>query len=130
MKLSQRMLNNMEDRFKEIIHAWAQEEFGNSNALPEPVLNSMAEYIFTRHDWEIYNTLKDKYTMEDVEDIAEQDDIELTEEEKKWIVEKFNNTDTYQSSLDILMDIVNYCVERRKEKSLSNSSSAENKQQQ
>lgn len=124
------MLNNMEDRFKEIIHAWAQEEFGNPNALPEPVLNSMVEYIFTRHDWEIYNLLKDKYTMEDVEDIAEQDDIELTEEEKKWIVEKFNNTDTYQSSLDILMEIVNYCVERRKEKSLSASSSADNKQQQ
>ena len=118
----------MEDRFKEIIHTWAQEEFGNPNALPEPVLNSLAEYIFTRHDWEIYNLLKDKYTMEDVEDIAEQDDIELTEEEKKLVIEKFNNADTYQSSLDILMDIVNYCVTRRKEKSLSTSSSADNKQ--
>ena len=107
----------MEDRIATIIRDWLNTEFKNPKAIPTPLINGIAAEI-DKHRWEIYSYTREEYDLEDIETIAEADNIELTKKEKETILYRFRKCE--DSNLQTLVEIVNEVVsEREKEKSQS-----------
>ena len=103
----------MQDRLKTIIRDWLNETFGNPDALPGPVLDGLAEEI-DKHSWEIYRHVVDQNDMEDIEYVAEENNIELTKEQKDIILHKYQ--DAEDNRLESLEYIIDYVVEEEKKR--------------
>lgn len=102
----------MEDRIKTIIRDWLNNTFGNPDALPTPVLNGLAEEI-DKHRWEIYKYQKDEYDMEDIDAVALDYNIELTNNEREMILHKYQDCE-YQD-LDTVKDLLDTYIKREEE---------------
>ena len=102
----------MEDRIKTIIRDWLNKTFGNPDALPTPVLNGLAEEI-DKHRWEIYRYQKDEYDMDDIDAVALDYDIKLTDEEREIILHKYQYCE-YQD-MDTIKDLLDFYIKREEE---------------
>lgn len=102
----------MEDRIKTIIRDWLNNTFGNPDALPTPVLNGLAEEI-DKHRWEIYKYQKDEYDMEDIDAVALDYNIELTDNEREIILHKYQDCE-YQD-LETVKDLLDTYIKREEE---------------
>lgn len=102
----------MEDRIKTIIRDWLNNTFGNPDALPTPVLNGLAEEI-DKHRWEIYKYQKDEYDMEDIDAVALDYNIELTDNEREMILHKYQDCE-YQD-LETVKDLLDTYIKREEE---------------
>ena len=102
----------MEDRIKTIIRDWLNKTFGNPDALPTPVLNGLAEEI-DKHRWEIYRYQKDEYDMDDIDAVALDYDIKLTDEEREIILHKYQDCE-YQD-MDTIKDLLDFYIKREEE---------------
>lgn len=102
----------MEDRIKTIIRDWLNNTFGNPDALPTPVLNGLAEEI-DKHRWEIYKSVKDEYDMDDIDAVALDYDIKLTDEERGIILHKYQDCE-YQDR-DTIKDLLDFYIKREEE---------------
>ena len=96
----------MEDRIETIIKDWLNEKFRNPDALPNLVLKGLAEEI-NKHRWEIYSYVKDEYDEEDIDIAAENNDIELSKEEKDYALRRYQKAQEYDSSIEYINDIMN-----------------------
>lgn len=104
----------MKDRIETIIRDWLNTEFHNPDALPGLVLSGLAEEI-NKHRWEIFNFVQEEYDIEDMISIAEDKEIELTEEEKREILHRYKKIE--DSNLDVLSFIIDEVTsERNKQK--------------
>lgn len=102
----------MKDRIETIIRDWLVKEFKNPNAIPGPMLKGLAEEI-DNHRWEIFSFTKDEYDKEEIEMIAKDKEIELTNEELKIVLNKYHDSD-YQDT-DTIDYLVDRIIEMRKE---------------
>lgn len=102
----------MEDRIKTIIRDWLNNTFGNPDALPTPVLNGLAEEI-DKHRWEIYKYQKDEYDMDDIDAVALDYNIELTDNEREMILHKYQDCE-YQD-LETVKDLLDTYIKREEE---------------
>lgn len=102
----------MEDRIKTIIRDWLNNTFGNPDALPTPVLNGLAEEI-DKHRWEIYKYQKEEYDMEDIDAVALDYGIELTDNEREMILHKYQDCE-YQD-LETVKDLLDTYIKREEE---------------
>lgn len=102
----------MEDRIKTIIRDWLNKTFGNPDALPTPVLNGLAEEI-DKHRWEIYRYQKDEYDMDDIDAVALDYGIKLTDEEREMILHKYQDCE-YQD-MDAIKDLLGIYIKREGE---------------
>lgn len=102
----------MKDRIETIIRDWLNKEFKNPSAIPTPMLKGLAEEI-DKHRWEIYRFVKEEYDLEDIEMVAKDKEIELTDEELKIVLHKYQNSD-YQDT-DTIDYLVDRIIEMRKE---------------
>jgi len=109
----------MEDRIHTIIHDWLNTTFKNPNAMPEIMIKGLAEEI-NKHRWEIYNFVQEEYDMEDIEMIAQSNNINLNGKEMREVLRRYQNRDS--NSLDELSFIIDNTVASREIKSLSSSS--------
>lgn len=108
----------MEDRIATIIRDWLNEKFGNPDALPNLMLKGLAEEI-NKHRWEIYNFVQEEYDMEDIDFVAENNEIELTPEERQTALHRYKKIE--DSKLDTLSYVIDEIAAER-ENSLSSSS--------
>lgn len=102
----------MEDRIATIIRDWLNEKFGNPDALPNLVLKGLAEEI-NKHRWEIHTYVQAEYDMEDIETIADDMDIELTDDEKARVLHRYKKLE--DSNLDTLEYIIEEIKNEREE---------------
>ena len=102
----------MKDRIETIIKDYLVKEYGNGEALPKPVLNGLVDVIY-EHRWEIHTLVQEEYDMEDIEQIAEDNAYELTDDEKSCILHRYKKIE--DSNLDILYDIVEEVYNERGE---------------
>lgn len=105
----------MEDRIHTIIHDWLNTTFKNPDAMPELMVKGLAEEI-NKHRWEIYEYVKDEYDLEDIQMVAENNNVELTKDEETHAMHRYRKAQEYESSIDILDEIINEIVADRKEK--------------
>lgn len=105
----------MQDRIETIIRDWLNKEFKNSNAIPGPMLKGLAEEI-DKHRWEIYENARDEYDFEDIDIVADNNGVELTEDERTDAFYRYRKVQQYESSINELDEIVKYIIEKRKEK--------------
>ena len=104
----------MKDRIETIIRDWLNKEFKNPSAIPGPMLKGLAEEI-DKHRWEIYSYTKDEYDLEDIEMVADNKKIELSKDEQEIALNRYKRVQEYESSLDMLDEIVDKIIESRKE---------------
>lgn len=102
----------MKDRIETIIRDWLNKEFKNPSAIPGPMLKGLAEEI-DRHKWEIYKFIKDEYDLEDIETVATDKEIELTDKEAEIVLHKYQDSE-YQD-VDTISYLVDRIIEMRKE---------------
>lgn len=100
----------MQERIETIIREWLKEQFGNDKALPELVLSGLAKEI-VEHRWEIYTMVQEEYDMDDIETMAEANDVELTDDEKSLALHRYKKCE--DSNLDILSTIIDDIVSER-----------------
>lgn len=105
----------MKDRIETIIRDWLNRDFKNPNAIPTPMLKALAEEI-DKHRWEIYSYTKDEYDLEDIEMVADNKEVELSKDEQNIALGRYKKAQEYDSSLDMLDEIVDKIIESRKEK--------------
>ena len=111
----------MEDRIRTIIRDWLNTEFNNPDALPELMILGIASEI-NKHRWEIYQSVKREYDLEDIEAICMSQKVELTDDEKNLALHRYGNCE-YQD-METLGYIIEEIVEEREKNSLSSSSGA------
>lgn len=97
----------MEDRLKIIIKNWVLENFGESEAEdPSWDIEALAEEIYS-HRWEIYEAVREDYTIEDIERIAEDKGVKLTKDQVSLALHRYSKTDDYNlEQLDYIVDEV------------------------
>ena len=106
----------MIDRLETIIRDWLNTTFNNPNAIPSLMIKGLAEEI-DKYRFEVYEYVKDEYNLEDISMVAENNNIELTKDEENYVLNRYRKAQEYESSIDILDDIL-YRVKRdREEKS-------------
>ena len=105
----------MKDRIETIIRDWLNREFKNPNAIPGPMLKGLSEEI-DKHRWEIYSYTKDEYDLEDIEMVADNKEVELSKDEQEIALNRYKKVQEYESSLEMLDEIVDKIIESRKEK--------------
>lgn len=110
----------MKDRIETIIRDWLNEKFGNPDVLPNLVLKGLAEEI-NNHRWEIHDAVQEEYDLEDIDYMAENNEIELTPEERQTALYRYKKTE--DSNLDTLSYIIDEIATER-EKSLSSTSTS------
>lgn len=96
----------MEDRIETIIRDWLNEEFKNPDALPGLMIKGLAKEI-NDHRFEMYSYVKDEYDEEDIAIAAENNDMELSQEEKDYALNRYQNAQEYDSSIEYINDIMN-----------------------
>lgn len=105
----------MEDRLETIIRDWLNTEFKNPDAIPRLMVKGLAKEI-NNHRWEVYESVRDEYDLEDISMVAEHNDIELTKEEEDYALNRYRKAQEYESSIDALDEIINDIIKMRKEK--------------
>lgn len=103
----------MKDRIEEIIKNYLVKQFGNEDALPKLVLSGIADEL-NNHRWEFHTMVQEEYDMEDIEDVAESKEYDLTKEEKERVLHRYKHLE--DSNIDLLYDIVEEVYNERKEK--------------
>ena len=105
----------MKERLETIIRDWLNTSFGNPDAIPGLMVKGLAEEI-NKHRWEIYRFVKDENDMEDIERVANDREIELTDEEAEIVLHKYQDSE-YQDidTIDYLLDRI---IEIRKEENV------------
>lgn len=85
----------MEDKIYKWIYDWVAENFGESEADdPSWDIHALAEEL-DKHCFEIYRKIERDYLEEDCRYIAEQNGIELTDDEVKRVTNEFMDCDAY-----------------------------------
>lgn len=102
----------MEDRIYTIIRDWLNTTFKNPDAMPELMVKGLAEEI-NKHRWEIYEHVKDEYDLEDIQMVAENNNVELTKSEEDYAMNRYRKAQEYESSIDILDEIINKIIADR-----------------
>lgn len=105
----------MQDRIETIIRDWLNKEFKNPKAIPGLMVKGLAEEI-NSHRWEIYENVRDEYDLEDISMVAENNDITLTKDEESYVFNRYRKAQEYESSIDILDEIINEVIDQRKNK--------------
>lgn len=103
----------MKDRLETIIRDWLNTEFDNPEAIPGLMISGLAEEI-NKHRWEIHSRVDDEYRMEDIDTVAEANNVELTENEKKIALDRYRNLE--DSNMDELSYIIDEIAMNRGEK--------------
>lgn len=104
----------MKDKIETIIRDWLNKEFKNPNAIPGPMLKGLAEEIY-KHRWEIYESVRDEYDLEDINKVAFFNDIELTGDERDTAFYRYRKAQQYESSINALDEIIRNIMAERKE---------------
>ena len=97
----------MKDRLETIIRDWLNTEFHNPEAIPGLMISGLAEEI-NKHRWEIHSRVDDEYRMEDIDTVAEANNVELTDNEKKIALDRYR--DLEDSNIDELSYIIDEIV--------------------
>lgn len=91
----------MEEQVKKIleknIYKWVAENFGESEA-DDPSWNIKAMASDLAHGvmkYDIYRAVEREYLREDCKYIAEQNEIELTDDEMEWVVDEYMDSEAY-----------------------------------
>lgn len=85
----------MTEQFRTIIYNWVKQNFGESEAEdPSWSIEALAEEL-DKHKYDIYREVERQYLMDDCETVAEDMEVELTDEEKQVVVDEFMNSDAY-----------------------------------
>lgn len=100
----------MQDRIETIIRDWLNKEFKNPKAIPGLMVKGLAEEI-NNHRWEIYRYVKEEYDLEDIEQAANDKEVELTDEEMEIVLHKYQDSD-YQD-VDTISWLIDRIVETR-----------------
>lgn len=103
----------MEERVEGILISWFEREFGNRNALPGVLIKGIAEEI-CRHKYEIFEQVNNEYLLDDIDFVAHNEDVELTEEEKQRALDRYKRVEN--SNIEVLSYIITDIVRNRKEK--------------
>lgn len=110
----------MKDRIETIIRDWLNTTFGNPDAIPSLMVKGLAEEI-NNHRWEIHTAVQEEYDLEDIDYVAENNEIELTPEERQTALYRYKKME--DPNLDTLSYIINEIATERG-KSLSSSSTS------
>ena len=102
----------MEDRIQTIIRDWLNTTFDNPNAIPKLMVVGLADEI-NKHRWEIYRFVKEEYDLEDIERVANDKGIMLTDEEMEIVLHKYQDSE-YQD-IDAIDFLLGRIIEMRKE---------------
>lgn len=105
----------MKDRIETIIRDWLNREFKNPNAIPGPMLKGLAEEI-DKHRFEIYESIRDEYDLEDINKVAFFNGIELSKDEIRYALNKYQKAQEYNTSIYALEDIISEIKADRREK--------------
>lgn len=105
----------MQDRIERMIKDYLEREFKNRNAIPGLIIKGISEEI-DRHRWEIYESVRDEYDFEDIDRVADSNDVQLTGDERTDVFYRYRTIQQYESSIRELDEIVKYIIEKRKEK--------------
>lgn len=105
----------MKDRIETIIRDWLNATFGNPDAIPSLMVKGLAEEI-DKHRWEIYENVRDEYDLEDINMVAENNNIKLTKNEESYALNRYRKAQEYESSMDVLDEIVNEVIVQRENK--------------
>lgn len=91
------MEKNIEKTIYKTIYEWVAKNFGESEAEdPSWSIKALAHDLAkSQLPQTIYRQIEHMYLTEDCKEIAEENDIELTDEQIEWVVEEFKNTDAY-----------------------------------
>ena len=103
----------MKDRLETIIRDWLNTEFKNPDALPGLVISGLAEEI-NNHRWEIHSNVQEEYDMEDIDTMAESNEVKLTEDERLRALHRYRKLE--DSNLDTLSYIIDEIVNERGKK--------------
>lgn len=103
----------MKDRIETIIRDWSNTEFKNPDALPGLVISGLAEEI-NNHRWEIHSNVQEEYDMEDIDTMAESNEVKLTEDERLRALHRYRKLE--DSNLDTLSYIIDEIVNERGKK--------------
>ena len=103
----------MQDRIETILRDYLVKTFKNENAIPNLLLKGIAEEI-TEHRWEIYNLVQEEYDWDDIETLAESNNIELTQDEKDLVMHRYKKLE--DSKIENLSYIIDDVVAEREEK--------------
>lgn len=103
----------MKDRIETIIRDWLNTEFKNPDALPGLVISGLAEEI-NKHRWEIHSNVQEEYDMEDIDTMAESNEVKLTEDERLRALHRYRKLE--DSNLDTLSYIIDEIVNERGKK--------------
>lgn len=92
---------------KDTIYKWVKKNFGESEAEdPSWSIEALAEEIYF-HRWEIYEAVKEDYTIEDIERIAEDKGVKLTKDQVNRALHMYEKTEDYNlEQLDYIVDEV------------------------
>lgn len=98
----------MEERIEQIITEWLKKEFNNERAFPKVVVSGLANEI-NKHRWEIHNRVQREYDMDDIRSIAEDKNVNLTDEEISTVLHRYGKIENSNlESLDyIIEDVIN-----------------------
>lgn len=104
----------MKDRIQTIIRDWLNTTFDNPDAIPKLVVAGLADEI-DKHRWEIYRFTKEEYDLEDIDMVADNKDVELTDDERLRVLHNYQNSE-YQDSdtIDYFIDEVMRAREENK----------------
>lgn len=102
-------MNNLKDAIEDIIKRWVKDNYGESEAEnPSWNIEELANEL-VRNTTALHWIVEEIYTMEDVTDIAEANDIKLTPSQVRKIAKNFMDDD---STMKVDREGIEYWINR------------------
>lgn len=106
------MDKKIEELFYKVVYEWVANNFGESEAEdPSWSIEELAKEL-TKNFWKIKDEWEIECLAEDVADVAEENDIELTEKEKYAVANEYRYSEAY---CELDRDSVEYFIRRELE---------------
>lgn len=94
----------MKDTYKGIIYNWVKDNFGESEAAdPSWNIEALSEEL-AKHAWQIHSLQQEEYDLEDIDAVAEDNNIELTKEERELVLHRYKKLE--DSNLEFIQSII------------------------
>lgn len=105
-------MEKVEKRLSKIIYEWVKKNFGESEADdPSWSIEALAHEL-AEHNTELFWMVEKEYIKEDVEQEAEDMNVELTDEQVSQVAEEYINSESYG---EIDHDALEYFINKAKQ---------------